>query len=206
MELDTIIEFKASPRIIEKLMEHGIEKYFKAGEVILNENAYINAIPIVTKGSIRVIRTEPDGREILLYYIVAGESCIMSFLGGMHQDTSKIKAIAEEDSEILFIPIEKVSTMIREFPEWLDYIFRLYHKRFEELLEVVNAIAFKKMDERLLDFLNKKCKLTHSNTLHITHEQIANELGTVRVVITRLLKQLVDDGVILQERNRITLL
>jgi CRP/FNR family transcriptional regulator len=127
-------------------------------------------------------------------------------LGGMHQDTSKIKAIVEEDSEILFIPIEKVSSMIREFPEWLDYIFRLYHKRFEELLEVVNAIAFKKMDERLLDFLNKKCKLTNSKTLHITHEQIANELGTVRVVITRLLKQLVDVGVIAQERNKITML
>ena len=155
MELDTIVEFKSSPRIMEKLSEHGIAKSFNAGDVILNENAYINAIPIVTKGSIRVIRTEPDGREILLYYIVAGESCIMSFLGGIHQDTSKIKAVVEEDSEILFIPIEKVSSMIREFPEWLDYIFRLYHKRFEELLEVVNAIAFKKMDERLLDFLNK---------------------------------------------------
>lgn len=206
MELDTIVEFKSSPRIIEKLSEHGISKSFNAGDVILNENAYINAIPIVTKGSIRVIRTEPDGREILLYYIVAGESCIMSFLGGMHQDTSKIKAVVEEDSEILFIPIEKVSSMIREFPEWLDYIFRLYHKRFEELLEVVNAIAFKKMDERLLDFLNKKCKLTKSNVLHITHEQIANELGTVRVVITRLLKQLVDEKVIMQERNKITML
>lgn len=206
MELDTIVEFKSSPRIMEKLSEHGIAKSFNAGDVILNENAYINAIPIVTKGSIRVIRTEPDGREILLYYIVAGESCIMSFLGGMHQDTSKIKAVAEEDSEILFIPIDKVSSMIREFPEWLDYIFRLYHKRFEELLEVVNAIAFKKMDERLLDFLNKKCKLTNSKTLHVTHEQIANELGTVRVVITRLLKQLADEGVIAQERNKITVL
>lgn len=206
MELDTIVEFKSSPRIMEKLSEHGIAKSFNAGDVILNENAYINAIPIVTKGSIRVIRTEPDGREILLYYIVAGESCIMSFLGGIHQDTSKIKAVVEEDSEILFIPIEKVSSMIREFPEWLDYIFRLYHKRFEELLEVVNAIAFKKMDERLLDFLNKKCKLTNNNTLHVTHEQIANELGTVRVVITRLLKQLVDEGVIAQERNKITVL
>jgi CRP/FNR family transcriptional regulator len=206
MELNTLVEFKASQRIQEKLNEHGIAKSFGAGDVILNENAYIQAIPIVTKGSIRVLRTEPDGREILLYYIIAGESCIMSFLGGMHQDTSKIKAIAEEETDILFLPIDKVSTMIREFPEWLDYIFKLYHKRFEELLEVVNAIAFKKMDERLLDFLHKKSKLTNSNSLHVTHEQIANELGTVRVVVTRLLKQLADEGIIVQERNKITLL
>ena len=109
----------------------------------------------MTKGSIRVLRTDEDGREILLYYIKAGESCIMSFLGGMHQDTSKIKAVAEEETEILFIPIDKVSLLIKDYPEWLDYIFRLYHKRFEELLDVVNAIAFKKLDERLLDFIRK---------------------------------------------------
>ena len=90
-------------------MAFGNAKSFKEGDVILNENAYINAIPIVTQGSIRVMRSDDDGREILLYYIKAGESCIMSFLGGIHHDTSKVKAIAEEDTEILFIPIEKVS-------------------------------------------------------------------------------------------------
>ena len=158
MELDEIIEFKSSPLIREKLAEFGFAKTFAEGETILNENAYIKAIPIVTAGSIRVMRTEEDGREILLYYIKAGESCIMSFLGGMHDDTSKVKAIAEEETEILFIPIDKVSLLIKEFPEWLDYIFRLYHKRFEELLEVINAIAFKKLDERLLNFIKRNVK------------------------------------------------
>ena len=151
MELKDIIEFKSSPLIRQKLADFGFAKTFSEGETILNENAYIKAIPIVTNGSIRVMRTDEDGREILLYYIKAGESCIMSFLGGMHHDTSKVKAIAEEETEILFIPIDKVNLLIKEFPEWLDYIFRLYHKRFEELLEVVNAVAFKKMDERLLN-------------------------------------------------------
>ena len=122
------------------------------------------------------MRTDEDGREILLYYISSGESCIMSFLGGLHQDTSKIKAVAEEETEILFIPIEKDNLLIREYPEWLDYIFRLYHKRFEELLEVVNEVAFKKMDERILSSIKKKCELTKTNELHLTHEQIANEL------------------------------
>ena len=205
MELNEIIEFKSSPLIREKLLTFGFAKTFLEGDVILNENAYIKAIPIVTNGSIRVMRLDEDGREILLYYIKAGESCIMSFLGGIHSDTSKVKAIAEEQTEILFIPIDKVSLLIKEFPEWLDYIFRLYHKRFEELLEVVNAIAFKKLDERLLNFIKKKCELSNSHTLLVTHEQIANELGTVRVVISRLLKQLEDEGLVVLGRNKISL-
>jgi CRP/FNR family transcriptional regulator, anaerobic regulatory protein len=206
MELKEIVEFKSSPLIREKLSEIGFAKSFAEGEPILNENAYIRAIPIVTTGSIRVMRTDDDGREILLYYIRAGESCIMSFLGGMHHDTSKVKAIAEEETEILFIPIDKVNLLIKEFPEWLDYIFRLYHKRFEELLEVVNAIAFKKLDERLLNFIQKKSELTASRTILITHEQLANEMGTARVVVSRLLKQMEDEGLVLLGRNKIVLL
>lgn len=206
MELDSIIEFRSSPEIREKLSAYGVAKTFSEGDVILNENAYIKSIPIVTRGSIRVMRTEEDGREILLYYIKAGESCIMSFLGGMHHDTSKVKAIAEEETEILFIPIDKVNSLIKEYPEWLDYIFRLYHKRFEELLEVVNAVAFKKMDERLLNFIKRKCELTKSHTLYVTHEQLANELGTARVVVSRLLKQMEAEGLVTLGRNKISLL
>jgi len=205
MKIDDIIEFKSSPEIKGKLAQYGIPKTFLEGETILRENAYINSIPIVISGSIRVMRTDEDGREIMLYYIESGESCIMSFLGGMHQDTSKIKAIAEDKTEILFIPIQKVTQLIKEYPEWLDYIFRLYHKRFEELLEVVNEVAFKKMDERILNFIKKKSELTKTNELHLTHEQIANELGTVRVVVSRLLKQLEDEGLVKLGRNKIIL-
>lgn len=206
MELDSLQEFKNIPAIKEKLFEYGFVKTFSEGDVILSENAYIKAIPIVTKGSIRVMRTDEDGRELLLYYIKAGESCIMSFLGGIHQDTSKVKAIAEEETEILFIPIDKVSLLIKEYPEWLDYIFRLYHKRFEELLEVVNEVAFKKIDERLLNFIKKKSEITNNKILHLTHEQLANELGTARVVVSRLLKQMEIEGIVKLGRNNITLM
>ena len=205
MEISEIIEFKSSPRIREKLASIGFSKTFDEGQTILNENAYISAIPIVTSGSIKVMRTDDDGRELLLYYIKAGESCIMSFLGGLHQDTSKVKAIAEEKTVIFFIPIEKVNLLIREFPEWLDYIFRLYHQRFEELLEIVNAIAFKKLDERLMNLIQKKCEITGSQTLQITHEQLSNELGTSRVVVSRLVKQMEVEGLIKLGRNKIIL-
>ena len=204
--LQEISEFKTSPELIAKLYEFGIQKNYKAGSIILNENSHIRSIPIVTKGVMKVIRLEDDGREILLYYIKAGESCIMSFLGGMHNETSKVKAEVEEDAEILFLPMEKVSLFIKDYPQWLDYIFRLYHKRFEELLEIINAIAFKKVDERLLNLLKTKSELTKSKTLSITHEQLANELGTARVVVSRLLKQLEENGELILGRNKIQLL
>jgi len=206
MNLDEIIEFKASPQMIARIVELSVPKSFHQGDVIVQENAHIRSIPIVISGSIRVMRSEGDEKEILLYYIKAGESCIMSFLGGMHNDTSKVKAIAEESTDILFVPANKVKELIREFPEWLDYIFRLYHQRFEELLEVVNAVAFKKMDERLLLFIEKKAEVAQSKILSITHEQLAAELGTARVVVSRLLKQMEESGLIQLGRNKITLL
>jgi len=204
-DLQQIIEFKNSPELVERLQQYGMRKSYEAGAIILNENANIRSIPIVTKGTLKVIRKEEDGKEILLYYIRAGESCIMSFLGGLHNETSKVKAEAEEDTEILFLPIEKVSMLIKEYPEWLDYIFRLYHKRFEELLKIVNSIAFKKVDERLLTLLYKKQELSGNKILNITHEQLANELGTARVVVSRLLKQLEEIGKVKLGRNKIEL-
>lgn len=205
-QLEHITEFKSSPELVEKLYEYSIRKEYEAGSVLLNENSYIRSIPIVTSGTLKVIRTDEDGKEILLYYIKAGESCIMSFLGGMHNETSKVKAEVEEDAEILFLPMDKVALFIKEYPQWLDYIFRLYHKRFEELLEIVNAISFKKVDDRLLTLLYKKQELTGNNILNITHEQLANELGTARTVVSRLLKQLEEMGKVKLGRNKITLI
>lgn len=204
--IDSISEFRSSPELKEKLQEYCIVKEYASGDIILNENANIRAIPMVAKGSIRVLRTDEDGREILLYYIKAGESCIMSFLGGIHHETSKVRAEVEEDAEIYFLPIDKVTQFIREYPQWLDYIFRQYHRRFEELLDVVNAIAFKKVDERLLLLLHKKAELTGSKTLLVSHEQMANELATARAVVSRLLKKLEEDGVVRLGRNKIELL
>lgn len=199
-------EFNLSPEIRERLLSLGYKKRFQEGEVIINEDANIKAVPIVVSGSIRVIRTDEEGREILLYYITSGESCIISFLEGLNHETSKVKAIAEEETDILFVPLDKVNMLISEYPEWLEYIFKLYHKRFEELLEVVNAVAFKKMDERLLNLIKLKCRHTQSHTLHVTHEQLANDLGTARVVVSRLLKQMEVEGLVSLGRNKITLM
>ncbi len=195
-----------SQRTLDKLKEHSSIKTFAEGEVIMNEHSYIRSIPIVLKGSIRIMRTDEEGGEILLYYIRPGESCIMSFMGAMHGQPSMIKAIAEENVEILFIPVEKSTALIKESSEWLEYIFQLYHKRFEELLDVVNAVTFQKTDKRILHFLQEKRKLGNSADINITHQQLAEELGTSRVVVSRLLKQMETDGLVSLGRNKISLL
>ena len=197
---------EVSPSLLNELYGISTIKQYHPGEVILNEHANIRSIPIVTKGSIRVMRTEEDGREILLYYIKSGESCVMSFLGGLQGETSKVKAEVEEEAEILFVPTDKVTNLIKTNPEWLDYIFKLYHKRFEELLDMVNEVTFKKVDDRLMNLLQKKSELTGSKIISTTHEQLANELGTARVVVSRVLKSFEEDAILKLGRNRIELM
>jgi CRP/FNR family transcriptional regulator, anaerobic regulatory protein len=190
----------------EEVTTYGQLKKFPAGSVIQQEDSYIKAIPLVLNGSLKVMRTDINGHEILLYYITPGESCIMSFLGGIHNETSKVKAIVEEDAEILFIPVEKASEWVKKFPEWADFIFRLYHKRFEELLTAVNAIAFQKLDSRLLQLLKQKAELYRSKEIKITHQQLADELGTAREAVSRVMKQMENEGLVTLSRNKITLL
>lgn len=189
----------------DEIKSFGQVRSFPAGTVLLNENSHIQLIPIVLKGCLRVIRADEEGREILLYYVQPGESCIMSFLGGLHHETSKVSAVVEEDAEILFIPVSKAGEWVKEYPEWTDFIFRLYHKRFEELLSVVNSVAFQKLDERILQLLHQKAKLHQSKEIKITHQQLANELGSTREVVSRLVKLMENEGVVKLSRNKITL-
>lgn len=192
--------------LLETLQKQGTVKTLLPDTVILNENDYIKYIPIVLKGSIKVFRQDEDGREILLYYIKPGESCVMSLLGAISNSNSKIKAVVEDQADILMVPVHKAIDLIKENPRWLEFIFQLYNKRFEELLSVVNAIAFQKTDNRLSDLLKKKIEMSGSTELNITHQQIADELGTAREVVSRLLKQLEKDKKVALSRNKIRIL
>ncbi|HXH20172.1 MAG TPA: Crp/Fnr family transcriptional regulator [Chitinophagales bacterium] len=192
--------------IRQKLEKLGVIKHFREGDVILAESSFIRSIPIVLKGTLRVMRPDEAGREMLLYYIKPGESCVMSFLGGLNHDTSKVKAVVEDDAEILLVPVEKANELSRTDPRWNEYIFKLYQKRFEELLSMVNSIAFHKLDQRILDSLKKKAALTQSKEISITHQQLADELGTSREVVSRLLKQMENEKLVTLSRNKISLM
>ncbi|SFV32479.1 CRP/FNR family transcriptional regulator, anaerobic regulatory protein [Thermoflavifilum thermophilum] len=192
--------------LLEKWMDAGDIRTFPAGAVLLQDGSYIRSVPVVLSGVVKVLKQNEEGREILLYYIQPGESCVMSFLGGLHEEKSKIKAVVEEDADVLLIPIDEVRRLIREEYGFVEFMFRLYHRRFEEVLSVLEAVAFKRMDERLLSLLHKKVLLNGSPQLQITHQQLADELGTDRVVVSRLLKQLENEGIVQLGRNRIVVL
>lgn len=199
-------EFAINSNLLEKLKKEGSVKIFPPDTVIIDENDYIKYVPIILNGSIKVFKVDEEGREILLYYIKPGESCVMSFLGAACNGQSKIKAVVEEQAEVLILPVHKAIDLIRENQQWLEFIFQLYNKRFEELLMVVNAIAFQKVDDRLWELIKTKVKMLHTSELNITHQQLADELGTAREVVSRLLKQLERHDKIVLARNKIKVL
>jgi len=199
-------EFSISSTLLEKLKKEGTIKTFSPDTVLIDENDYIKFVPIVLNGSIKVFKLDEDGREMLLYYIKPGESCVMSFLGATCNGTSKIKAVVEEEAEVLVLPVHKATDLIRENTQWIQFIFELYNRRFEELLSVVNAIAFQKVDVRLWELLKTKVKMLKTDELNMTHQQIADELGTAREVVSRLLKQLERDKKISLGRNKVKIL
>jgi CRP/FNR family transcriptional regulator, anaerobic regulatory protein len=199
-------EFSINSTLLQKLKKEGTTKTFPPDTVLIDENDYIRFVPIVLNGSIKVFKIDEDGREMLLYYIKPGESCVMSFLGATCNGTSKIKAVVEEEAEVLVLPVQKVTELIRENPQWIQFIFELYNRRFEELLSVVNAIAFQKVDVRLWELLKTKVKMLKTDEINMTHQQLADELGTAREVVSRLLKQLERDKKISLGRNKIKFL
>lgn len=191
---------------LEEIEKHGERSKLPSETVLLNPGDYIRYLPILVNGVIRVTQEDAEGKEILLYYIRAGESCIMSFLGELHHVQSQVKATVEEDCEVILIPADEARRLLQSNPRWVDFLFTLFHKRFDDLLSVVNAIAFQKVDQRLLDLLRKKAELHHAKELNVTHQQIADELGTAREVVSRLLKQLERDNKIELGRNKIKIL
>jgi len=192
--------------LLDEIEKKGVPVSVKAGSVILDIGQTVRTMPIILSGTIRVSRTEEDGREILLYYVNPNESCAMTFTCCMQQHTSEIKAVAEEDVEMLAIPVNTMDEWMAKYPSWKSFVMRTVQNRFHELLKTIDQIAFQKLDERLVNYLKEKSKTTGSSLINISHEQIAKELASSREVISRLLKKLETDKKLLLYRNQIKLM
>lgn len=177
-----------------------------AGEIIMDIGQSINHIPLVLKGSIKIIREDEDGNEIFLYYLEPGHACATSITCCMSGQRSTIRAIAEDDTEYLSIPVDYSDEWMLKYRTWKNFVMNTYAERFEELLKAIDQLAFKKMDERLTKYLHDKATLRDSSEIQISHQEIAYDLNTSREVISRLLKQLERMGSIKLGRNRIILL
>ncbi len=192
--------------LLDEIEKKGVPVSVKAGETIMDIGQTVRTMPIILSGSIRVSRTDEDGREILLYYVNPNESCAMTFTCCMQQHASEIKAVAEEDVEMLAIPVGSMDEWMAKYASWKSFVMRTVQNRFHELLKTIDQIAFQKLDERLINYLKEKAKTTGSSLLNISHEQIAKELASSREVISRLLKKLETDKRLLLYRNQIKLL
>ena len=194
------------PDLIKELNAKSTFSEVKSGDVILNIGETVRQIPIIIKGSVKVSRIDEEGKELLLYYVNPKESCAMTFTCCMQQYPSEIKTVAEEDVEMLSVPIKVMDEWLVKFPSWKSFVMKTIHHRFNELLRTIDQIAFQKLDERLISYLKDKSKATHSTLVNLSHQQIADELATSRVVISRLLKKLENDKKLLLYRNQIKLL
>jgi len=172
---------------------------------ILKEGQYVKVIPIVIEGLIKVF-TRHEDKELLLYYIKPNESCIMSFAASLRNEPSKVFAVTEEPTTALLLPTNKVVAWTRQSPDFNTLFFQQYNTRYSELLNTIHHVLFDKMDKRLYDFLKERVRLTNNNPIKISHRQIANELGTAREVISRVMKKLENEGKLKQYSNSIELL
>lgn len=190
----------------EEILEHAVSRTFHKGEQIMDYGQYIQSFPLLLEGSIKILRQDEDGRDLLLYYLRPGDTCAMALTCCLTQQRSEVKAIAEEDSEVIFVPVVYLELWLSKYPSWKEFVMGIYRRRFQDLLDTIDSIAFKKMDERIVDYLHTKYHHHGNKTLNITHQQIADELYSTREVISRLLKQLEKQNRITLGRNKITLL
>lgn len=176
------------------------------GEVIMRIGKPVSSIPLLTKGTIKVSRVNDEGQEVLLYYVKAGETCAMAFTCWMTTQISSVKSTTEEECELYLVPGKVADEWMQQYPSWRKFIMSTVLDGFTEVVKSIDDVAFKKMDDRLVSYLREKSNISRSSLVNLTHQQIADELATNRVVISRLLKKLETDGRLLLYRNQIKLL
>jgi CRP/FNR family transcriptional regulator len=203
MGLNLILSFEQ--KLQEEISELPVYE-FKEGDEIITYGKQLKMMPLVIKGIIKVVKRDEDGKEILLYYLSANDSCSMAYSCCMESKLSEIKAIAEDNVELIAIPHNKLDEWLCKYPSWKSYIMHSFNERFLELLKSIESIAFKKLDERLINYLNEKRNLTGSAVIKVSHAQIAEDLATSRVVISRLLKQLENEKKVILYRNELKLM
>lgn len=189
--------------LLQEIAQHGKYMRFPPGTMILNPGSYVKVLPLVLSGVVKVIQEDQAGKEVFLYYLEPGETCAMSLTCSSTQQPSQIKAITEDDTELIAVPIDQHDRWLHTWREWEAFVANTYATRFQALLHTIDSIAFKNMDERLIDYLRTKFDQLSTDQLTITHQEIANELGTSREVISRLLKQLERKELITLGRNRV---
>ena len=193
------------PDLIDEVLEHSQIQEIPKDTEILREGQYIKVVPLVIDGAIKVF-TRFKEKELLLYYIRPDESCIMSFAASMKNEPSKVFAITEVDTQAILLPITKIEQWFNNYPKFNSLFFNLYNERYIDMLDTINQLLFNKLDHRVLTHLHEKEEISGDQLIKTTHKQIANELGTAREVISRVIKKLEKEDKLVQLGEGIKLL
>lgn len=205
MEFDMKLLSFLGSALLEKVMQESSVQQLPKGVEILREEQYVKVLPIVLEGLVKVY-SRFDEKELLLYYIEPSQSCVMTFYAALKNTPSKIFATTEEDSKLLLLPVKYLPSWLNEYPSFNELFYNQFNLRYSELLDTIGHLLLDKMDKRIYDHLKKKSTLTNNDSIKMSHSQIANELGTAREVVTRILKKLETDGKVLQSANGIKII
>lgn len=193
------------PSLIALIEKEALLRHFQPGEVVMRTGQYIKSTALVLEGRLKIYREGPDGGEFLMYYLEPGQACAVSMICAMQSDTSEITAVAEEETELLLIPVHLMDDMMKDHKSWYQFVIQTYRNRFDELLHVVDHVAFRNMDERLEFYLKRYREKTGKTKVELSHQQIAEDLNSSREVISRLLKKMEQRGLLKLNRNMIEL-
>lgn len=193
------------PALLEEIVASATISTVSEGTVLMEVGSYVKNMPLLLSGAIKILREDKEGNELLLYFLEKGDTCAMTMTCCIGQSVSKIKAVAEIETQLLLIPVHKMEEWLT-YKSWRDFVFESYNSRMYEMLDAIDTLAFMNMSERLVKYLSNKSVIAKSKQLNISHQAVAYELNTSRVVISRLLKQLENDGKIKLHRNMLELL
>lgn len=193
------------PELVENILQESVSDTFPKNTVLIREGQYLKHLPVIIDGAVRVY-SQFDGKELLLYYIKPRQSCIVSFTAAIYNKPSQIYAVTDAESKIALLPTIKVEEWIAKYPRFNKLFFDLYHQRYLDLLNTINQLVFTTLDQRILRYLDDKAKLTNTDIVLVPHRQIANDLGTAREVVSRVIKKLEKDQKIVQSPEGIKIL
>lgn len=204
--IQTKFDFLDEPELQKEIASKAKLLTFKTGDTLMDYGSFIEIVPLVVNGVLKVMREDENGNEIFLYFINAGQSCTMSFSCCIRNKRSEIRAVVEEDVTLIGIPVQSVDAWMMQFQSWKTFIMSSYDARLNELIYAIDNIAFSKMDERLIRYLEDKSFALNTMTINTTHQDIATDLNASREAVSRLLKKLENNGRVKLGRNKITLL
>ncbi len=189
--------------LIDEIVKVGFIDKYKQGEILIDIGENMTHIPLILSGAVKIIRQEKEGDELVLYFLETGDTCAISFINCINRKESIFRAAVDSDTEAIFVPVEHVDNWLSKYKSWRHFIIDSYHFRLIEMVESIDGLAFMNMNQRLMKYLSDKAKVQKKQDLQITHQEIAEDLNTSRVVITRLLKQLHNEGKVFSTRNRV---